>query len=316
MLRRLTSPPFLPEMKATQAGRRRGTAKMLRWLSSFPGDTWQQRWEASQAEDHPGSSWVQLPLRWLQDNGLRASSDDNDLSSGLLMLICGDVIRPGLAWMLTRTHRYLALVMAETRDPAGFARLRELAEAGPASSLDDARYAATRVATLMACKGGLVSDITVGDCVELADTQRRVHARGGQRKVDFYLRLRALGIFPADAPATIRAFGHGPGTADRRGTRRPLPAAVQAGPRPARGLPEGTAARTGLRQPGLDLTRPWPACSGPGSRPCPRASPRCGCRRTSPAPGRKTCRRSSAASPAPTGSRPSSPGRGSTPRTS
>ena len=185
-LRRLTSPPFLPEMKATRAGRRRGTAKLLRWLSSFPGDTWQQRWQASRAEDHPGSSWVQLPARWLQDNGLRASSDDNDLSSGLLMLICGDAIRPGLAWMLTRTHRYLALVMAEARDPAGFARLRELAEAGPASSLDDARYAATRVATLMACKGGVVSDITVGDCVELADTQRRVHARGGQRKVDFY----------------------------------------------------------------------------------------------------------------------------------
>jgi hypothetical protein len=207
LLQRLTSPPFLPEMKSTQAGRRRGTAKMLRWLSSFPGDTWQQRWEASQAEDHPGSSWVQLPLRWLQHNGMRASSDGNDLSSGLLMLICGDAIRPGLAWMLTRTHRYLALVMAETRDPAGFDRLRELAEAGPTSSLDDARYAATRVATLMACKGGLVSDITVGDCVELADTQRRVHARGGQRKVDFYLRLRALGIFPADAPATIRAFG-------------------------------------------------------------------------------------------------------------
>ena len=123
------------------------------------------------------------------------------------MLICGDVIRPGLAWMVTRAHRYLALVMAETRDPAGFARLRELAEAGPASALEDARYAATRVATLMACKGGVVSDITVGDCVEMADTQRRVHSRGGQRKVDFYLRLRALGIFPADAPATIRAFG-------------------------------------------------------------------------------------------------------------
>src|SRR5439155_24448002 len=59
----------------------------------------------------------------------------------------------------------------------------------------------------LACKGGLISDITVGDCVELADTQRLVHARGGQKKVDFYLRLRALGTFPADAPATIRAFG-------------------------------------------------------------------------------------------------------------
>jgi len=206
VLRRLELPPFRAEMKGTQAGRRRGTAKLLRWLSSFPGDTWQQRWGASQAEDHPGGSWLRLPLQWLEANGMR-TSDGNDLSSGLLMLICADVIRPGLGWMLTRTHRYLAIVMAETRDPAGFARLRELAEAGPASSLDDARYAATRVATLMACKGGLVSDITVGDCVELADTQRRVHARGGQRKVDFYLRLRAIGIFPADAPATIRAFG-------------------------------------------------------------------------------------------------------------
>ena len=63
VLRRLTSPPFLPEVKATRAGRRRGTAKLLRWLSSFPGDTWQQRWEASRAEDHPGSSWVAAAAR-------------------------------------------------------------------------------------------------------------------------------------------------------------------------------------------------------------------------------------------------------------
>ena len=41
----------------------------------------------------------------------------------------------------------------------------------------------------------------------MADIQRLVHSRGGQKKVDFYLRLRALGVFPADAPATIRAFG-------------------------------------------------------------------------------------------------------------
>src|SRR6266567_1893987 len=54
-LRRLTSPPFLPEVRATRAGRRRGTAKLLRWLSSFPGDTWQQRWEASGAEDAPAT---------------------------------------------------------------------------------------------------------------------------------------------------------------------------------------------------------------------------------------------------------------------
>ena len=122
------------------------------------------------------------------------------------MLICGDVIRPGLAWMLTRTHAPGLGDGADPR-PGGFARLRELAAAGPPASLMDAQIAATRIATLLACKGGRIGEITVGDCVELVDTQRRVHARGGQKKVDFYLRLRALGIFPADAPATIRAFG-------------------------------------------------------------------------------------------------------------
>ncbi|WP_018541944.1 MULTISPECIES: hypothetical protein [unclassified Streptomyces] len=109
--------------------------------------------------------------------------------------------------MLTRTHRYLATATAEIRDPDGFARLHRLAESRQAGSGKDAQIAATRIATLLACKGGLIHDITVGDCVELVDVQRQVHARGGQKKVDFYLRLRALGIFPEDAPTTIRAFG-------------------------------------------------------------------------------------------------------------
>jgi len=208
VLQRLTSPPFTAEGESAQAARRRGTAKVLRWLASFPGDTWQQRWEASGVEAGLGSTWTELPLAWFRERGESACCDAGDLSSGLLMLSCADVVRPGLPWMLTRVNHHLAPVMAETRDPAGFARLRELAGAGPdAAARKDARLAATRIATILACKGGLISDITVGDCVELADTQRQVQARGGQKKVDFYLRLHALGIFPADAPATIRAFG-------------------------------------------------------------------------------------------------------------
>jgi integrase len=205
--RRLTSPPFTSQGGSAQAARRRGTAKILRWLASFPGDTWQQRWEASGAEASLGASWAELPLAWLREHERKAACDESDLSSGLLMLTCGDVIRPGLAWMLTRPNSHLAPLMAETRDPSGFARLEAMAEAGPASARKDARLAATRIATLLACKGGVITGIAVGDCVELADTQRRVQARGGQKKVDFYLRLHALGVFPADAPATIRAFG-------------------------------------------------------------------------------------------------------------
>jgi integrase len=204
---RLTSPPFVAEVAATQAGRRRGVVKLLRWLSERPGDTWQQRWLVSGAEDHPGAGWVRLPAQWLGQRGEAATCDPENLTSGLLMLLCGDVIRPGLAWMLTRTHRYLATAMAQIRDPEGFARLHQLTQAGHGGSRLDARLAATRAATMLACKGGTIAEITVGDCVELVDTQRRVHVRGGQKKVDFYLRLHALGVFPDDAPHTIRAFG-------------------------------------------------------------------------------------------------------------
>ena len=90
VLQRLTSPPFTPEGGSARAARRRGTAKILRWLASFPGDTWQQRWEASGVEAVPGSSWVELPLAWFRENGEKASCDAGDLSSGLLMLSCAE----------------------------------------------------------------------------------------------------------------------------------------------------------------------------------------------------------------------------------
>src|SRR6202000_3543451 len=85
------------------------------------------------------------------------------LSAALLMLACGDVIRPGLPWMLTHPNHHLAQVRAEARDPAGFARLRELAGAGPEAAMREARLAGTRIATLLGCKGGVIRDITGGD---------------------------------------------------------------------------------------------------------------------------------------------------------
>jgi hypothetical protein len=204
---RLTLPPLSDAKTATRSGRRCGVTKLLRWLSSIPGNTWQDRWLASGVEERPGKSWADLPVRWLEERGENQSHDRQNLASGLLMLLCLDVIRPGLRWMLTRAHPYLAPTMAQVRDQSGFAMLDELAATEPDSSRGDARIAATRIAMLLASKGGAVADVTVGDCVELIETMRRVHTRGGQKKIDFYLRLRALGIFPDNAPHSIRAFG-------------------------------------------------------------------------------------------------------------
>ena len=135
-------------------------------------------------------------MGWLREHDLAASYDPEELSAGLLMLICGDAVRPGLAWMLTRTHRYLASVMAATRDPGGFTRLRQLADAGWRLPARTRRSPPPGSRPFWPARGGMIRDIAVGDCVELADTQRWVHARGGQKKVDFYLRLRALVFSP------------------------------------------------------------------------------------------------------------------------
>ena len=57
----------------------------------------------------------------------------------------------------------------------------------------------------MAAKGGLVGDITAGDCVELC---RLADDIGGSRSrgMYFYQLLRGTGVFPAGAPATSRMF--------------------------------------------------------------------------------------------------------------
>jgi len=92
VLRRLTSPPFLPEMKAPGPDGGGGRPSWLRWLSSLLGDTWQQRWEAMKAEDHPGK------LLGPAAAPVAAGQRDESLLRRqrpvvrLLMLICGDAI--------------------------------------------------------------------------------------------------------------------------------------------------------------------------------------------------------------------------------
>jgi hypothetical protein len=58
----------------------------------------------------------------------------------------------------------------------------------------------------MASKGGRVADIIVGDCVEFYDAHSRVRPQGAPGKKLFYVLLHRLGVFGADAPATLRTL--------------------------------------------------------------------------------------------------------------
>ena len=151
-------------ISTTGPGRARlaGLGAVVDWLAAMPGVTWQQRWHASGAQAEPRADW-----RSLVAPGARISARAEDhLGSGLLLFICSDVVRPSVGWLLTSpTPRRMAGSLARARDVEGFAKLgRVLDEA--AVSVDTSGPATSRVAAIVAAKGGGVCDITVGDCLD------------------------------------------------------------------------------------------------------------------------------------------------------
>ena len=73
-----------------------------------------------------------------------------------MLLVCADVIRPSLGWLLTpATATGLVAEMARTRDPGGFAALAAICQANCVNS-HTTQLALRRIAAILAAKGGLV----------------------------------------------------------------------------------------------------------------------------------------------------------------
>lgn len=207
VLQRLGTAPFVVDTPAGEDNRRRGVRMVLDWLQTQPGDTWQRRWLASGAERDGRVDWRGLPIRWRKaTTSFDCRFDAAVLGTGLLSLMCADVIRPGLAWLLTTaTPKRLAAEMARTRDPVGFAELTARCETDPVGE-STTRVALHRIAAVMAAKGGAISDITIGDCLELLEVAAEVCTFSSHRSPYFYQLLHARGGFDPTAAPTVRAL--------------------------------------------------------------------------------------------------------------
>jgi mannose/cellobiose epimerase-like protein (N-acyl-D-glucosamine 2-epimerase family) len=53
VLARVLAAPFTLDNRLSQQTRRLGVLAVLSWLQTHPGGSWQQRWQASAAEDQP-----------------------------------------------------------------------------------------------------------------------------------------------------------------------------------------------------------------------------------------------------------------------
>ncbi|WP_104175139.1 site-specific integrase [Arthrobacter sp. Y81] len=220
VLARVLAAPFRLENPDSQRTRRTGVLAVLGWLSDFPGGNWQQRWQSSGAE--AASDWRDLFIgeaagRWRNAPGEPA----HHLSIGLMVLICADVIRPGLDWLLrfAPARRALATEMARTRDSKAFAVLNQACTDAHVG-LQTSQQALTRIAVIMAAKGGPVSSVRVGDCVELLATVTGIgtatRLQTNARSPLFYQLLRQHGVLGEDAPAAIEMFsGNGQPTCEQ-----------------------------------------------------------------------------------------------------
>jgi integrase len=204
---RLTSGIFVLPNADSQDKRVRGLSWLLDWLADQPGQTWQERWMASSA-DAAGGAWRRVPIAWQRERGREASGLRAELSGALVLVICGDLVRPSLSCLVAGAAGKGSLTrnLARTRDPQGFARLSQLCDADPHVSAVAASLTLRRSAEIIAAKGGMLADITVGDALELMDREAESFSCPTKDHKVFYRMLRELGVFAGEAPGRLRAF--------------------------------------------------------------------------------------------------------------
>jgi integrase len=192
----------------SQRQRLRGLEWLLNGLQAQPGQTWQQRWQASGAEA-AGTAWRQIFLLRDGDDADVPEWRKSALSSALAAMISADYLRPSLPWLTARTtgQGTLARELARSRDPEGFTRLRNLCDNDPDVSVVATSHTLHRAAVILAAKGGLLADITVGDVLELLNVEANLHVKTTGHTAVFYRMLHRLVPFTAPAPPTLRELG-------------------------------------------------------------------------------------------------------------
>jgi integrase len=186
-------------------GRAGALEAVLDWLAGQDGGSWQQRWLASGA-DTAGAAWWQLARDWLHQRSGHRVPAPAALVSVLVTAVCCDILRPSLVWLEAsgRDHGELARAMAALRDPDGFTRLRALCDRDPAVSKTAGSRTLRRAAVILAARGGTLAGITIGDVLELLDTEAAVHGAARSEAAACYRLLRQMGIFGPAAPARLR----------------------------------------------------------------------------------------------------------------
>ncbi|WP_448071114.1 site-specific integrase [Georgenia yuyongxinii] len=196
----------LPVLGAGSSERRcTGARMLLGWLTGQPGRTWQERWQASGA-DEAGRRWRDVPSGWLAARG-HGPWRRQCLIEAVPAAIGADLLRPSLSWLVDGGGAHGGLLVryqVAVRDPDGFARLDRLCREEGSISVPLTSQTAYRCALILAAKGGTIAELTVGDALELFAAEDRYRANAGVGRAGFFGIMHALGVFNDDEAAVIR----------------------------------------------------------------------------------------------------------------
>ncbi|MET8126478.1 site-specific integrase [Streptomyces sp. NPDC005231] len=203
--RLLSRPPYTLEKAGSELHHKHGIVMVLDWLEEQPGQTWQERWQASGIEQ-AGAAWRPVIKQWLHERGLKADWRMPVVGRALTTVISAELLRPSVDWLAAGASRQGVLVrsMAHSRDPDGFERLRKLGAQAQGVRPGAVSTTLCRSALILAAKGGTLADITVGDVLELLETQAVVLKRAMAGTEVFYRLLHQLGALGEDAPQNLR----------------------------------------------------------------------------------------------------------------
>ncbi len=186
----------------------RGLAWLLGWLCEAEGTSFEERFVTSGAEA-AGADWHMLPIRWLERRGEYSLTRQALIERALVVAIAADVVRPSFGWLLTGAkHDKLAPRMTTMRDPDGFAELAAHCERDLVITAAAAMATRRRVAMILAAKGGVIADITIGDLLEAIDAETAAHGETHFSSATFKM-LREMGSFGPGMPTLeeIRSSG-------------------------------------------------------------------------------------------------------------
>jgi hypothetical protein len=181
--------------------RSRGARDLLHHLSQFPGETWQERWEAS------GFNQRANPVSVLRS----APRDRSQIGIGAACLFCLRIITPSLEAFRSNIFLYYGQRFLSAQDDPLLEKFWAGAQATPVNPIHHGT-ALFDVAVALTTQGIALADLTPAAFLHYAWECRRqglvLGARGAGSRFPGHLAwqvLHTMGHFPARGPATLKA---------------------------------------------------------------------------------------------------------------